>query len=239
MVMSATSTPIHVICSEISAQSPAIVVNVEYRLAPEHCLPAAYDDGVDAIRWVRDQALGTGPDGREEWLTEYADFSRVYLMGSSAGGNLIYNVGLRALDLDLHPIKIVGLIIDQAFIGGVERTGSELRLVNDYILPLTTYDLLWSLALPLGADRNHEYCNPLRDRHVSNNEKIGRLPRTLIRVHGGDPMVDRQKDFANMLESRGVHVTRKFYEEAYHCVEVFDPPKAQILYDDVKDFICI
>ncbi|KAL7592923.1 hypothetical protein Lser_V15G31705 [Lactuca serriola] len=238
VVVSATARPMHLICSEISAQTPALVINVEYRLGPEHRLPAAYDDGVDTIRWVRDQALGTGLDGSEEWLTEFADFSRVYLMGSSAGGNLIYNAGLRVLDLDLDPVTIMGLIIDQAFFGGIERTEAELRLVNDHILPLTASDLLWSLALPLGADRDHEYCNPLADRRVSYKEKIGRLPNSLIRVNGEDPMADRQKAFANMLESHGVHVTRKFYDEGNHCVEMFDPKKAQIFYNDVKNFVC-
>ncbi|KAL4562773.1 hypothetical protein LXL04_026803 [Taraxacum kok-saghyz] len=237
VVMSATSGPIHVICSEMAAQCPTIVINVEYRLGPEHRLPAAYDDGVDVIQWVRDQALRTGHGGGEEWLTKFADFSRVYLMGTSAGGNLIYNVGLHALDLELDPVKIKGLIIDQPFFGGIDRTEAELRLVNDYIIPLTTSDLLWSLALPLDADRDNRYCNPLGDRHASYKEKIGRLPKSLNRLHGKDPMIDRQKDFANMLELCGVDVTRKFYEEAYHCVEVFDPEKAQILYDDVKKFI--
>ncbi|KAI3495003.1 hypothetical protein L1887_37102 [Cichorium endivia] len=160
--VSAATAPIHLTCNDISAQSPALVINVEYRLAPEHRLPAAYDDGVDAIRWVRDQALGirTGLDGCDEWLAEFADFSKVYLMGTSAGANLTYIAGLQALDLDLTPITIVGLIIDQPFFGGIERTEAELRLVNDHIIPLAATDLMWSLALPLGSDRDHEYCNP-------------------------------------------------------------------------------
>ncbi|KAI3681668.1 hypothetical protein L6452_36470 [Arctium lappa] len=235
--LTATALPLHLTCSDISSHSPAIVITLDYRLAPEHRLPAAYDDGVDAIRWVRDQALRSKIDGCDEWLTDLADFSKVYLMGSSAGGNLTYNAALRALDFDLDPITIVGLIIDQPFFGGVERTEAELRRVNDHIIPLVATDLMWSLALPLGSDRDHEYCNPLRDLDRSFNEKIKRLPTCLIRVNGDDPMVDRQKEFVKMLEARGVHVTRKFYDEGHHGVEILDPQKAQILYDDVKGFI--
>ncbi|MFS8014331.1 putative carboxylesterase [Helianthus anomalus] len=155
-------------------------------------------------------------------------------MGTSAGGNLVYNAGLHALDLDLESVMIVGLIIDQPFFGGVERTQGEIGVVDDRSLSLAGTDLMWSLALPLGCDRDHEYCNPVVGQH---HEKIERLPACMIRVNGGDLMVDRQKDFANLLESCGVQVTRKFYEGACHGVEVFDPEKAQILYNDVKNFV--
>ncbi|KAJ0797652.1 putative carboxylesterase [Helianthus annuus] len=232
--VSAASTPIHLTCSNISANSPALVVSVEYRLAPEHRLPAAYEDGVDAILWVRDQAVKSKVNTSDDWLTDVADFSKVYLMGTSAGGNLVYNAGLCALDLDLEPLMIAGLIIDQPFFGGVERTQGEIGVVDDRSLSLAGTDLMWSLALPSGCDRDHKYCNPGVDQH---HEKIERLPACLIRVNGGDLMVDRQKDFANLLESCGVQLTRKFYEGAYHGVEVFDPEKAQILYNDVKNFV--
>ncbi|XP_076942484.1 putative carboxylesterase 8 [Bidens hawaiensis] len=235
ILFSATSYPFNHACSVISAQSPALVITVEYRLAPEHRLPTAYDDAMEAVLWVRDQALGI--TGADEWLTELADFSKVYLLGSSSGANISYNVCLRALDLDLNPIKIVGLILNQPFFSGVERTESELRLVNDHIVPLKVNDLMWSLSLPEGSDRDHEYCNPLRDLNESRIEKIRRLPKCLVRGYAGDPMVDRQMEFAKMLEAHGVHVIKKFDHEGYHGVEIFDQQKAQVFYDDVKAFI--
>lgn len=183
--------------------------------------------------WVRDQALGI--NAQDDWLAELADFFNVFIMGSTSGGNIAYNVALRALDLDLAPAKIVGLIMNQPHFGGIERTKSELRLIDDHKVPLIANDLIWSLALPEGADRDHEYCNPLVGGvHL---EKIGRLPRCLIRGSGEDPLVDRQRELAKMLGACGVHVMWEFDEDGYHAVEIFDPKKAQMLYEDVKAFI--
>lgn len=55
VLFSAKTVIFHNLCINISSQMPAIVVSVEYRLAPEHRLPVAFDDGVNAILWVRDQ----------------------------------------------------------------------------------------------------------------------------------------------------------------------------------------
>ncbi|KAG6435703.1 hypothetical protein SASPL_100578 [Salvia splendens] len=137
----------------MSAHLPALIAFVEYSLAPEHRLPAAYQDAMDAIAWARDQAAADSAVAVDPWLEELADFSKVFLMGISAG--------LRLLDQDVRSMKIVGLIMNQPFLGGVRRTGSELKYYNDRVIPLHGADLFW--VLPHGADRAHEYSNPLSD----------------------------------------------------------------------------
>ncbi|XP_010277788.1 PREDICTED: 2-hydroxyisoflavanone dehydratase-like isoform X2 [Nelumbo nucifera] len=76
-------------------EANVVAVFVEYRRAPEHLLPVAYDDCWAALEWVSSHSVGRGAN-YEPWLTDYADFDRIFLGGDSAGGNIVHNVAMRA-----------------------------------------------------------------------------------------------------------------------------------------------
>ncbi|KAJ8749000.1 hypothetical protein K2173_013440 [Erythroxylum novogranatense] len=212
---------------------PVIIVLVDYRLAPENRLPAQYEDAMDALLWLKSQALD--PNG-EPWLKKHADFTRCFLYGSDNGGNIVFNAALRAVDIDLNPLKIVGLIMNQPLFGGKQRSKSELNFATDQVLPLPVLDLLWELALPKGTDRDHRYCNPMCEGPHMN--KLSSFQRRLVFGFGMDPLIDRQQEFVQMLVTHGVQVEAHFDEVGFHGIDIVDNRRAIALHNIIKQFIC-
>ncbi|KAI3918068.1 hypothetical protein MKX01_041388 [Papaver californicum] len=211
----AYSAVFHNFCKSMGNQLSAIVLSVEYRPAPENRLPAAYEDAVESLIWVMNQVLDT-IDG-EPWLRNYADFSKCFIMGSNAGGNIAYNSCLRASELDLEPIKISGIILYQPHF--------------DH----KSFNLLWKSALPIGVSRDHAYCNPFVDENLE--MKLRFIRRCLVACSKGDPLVDRDIEFAKMLEGKCVEVKIWIEESGFRGMAHTDSKKAEELFKVVKDFI--
>jgi hypothetical protein len=110
----------------VAAELPAFVLSVQYRLAPEHRLPAAIEDGAAFLSWLSGQAaLGAGAD---PWLAESADFSRTFVSGVSAGANLAHHVVVQASSVPFvpdTPVRVAGYVLLSAFFGSGERVDTE------------------------------------------------------------------------------------------------------------------
>ncbi|RCV33867.1 LOW QUALITY PROTEIN: hypothetical protein SETIT_7G117300v2 [Setaria italica] len=92
---SAASRVYHRFLSDLAAASPvgiipAVAVSVDYRLAPEHVLPAAYDDSLAALKWVL--------SGADRWLAAHGDLARMFLAGDSTGGNICHNLAMHRMN---------------------------------------------------------------------------------------------------------------------------------------------
>lgn len=116
---SAFSSNIHNYVSAVAAEAEAVAVSVEYRLAPEHPIPACYDDSWAALQWATSHIDSTGP---EQWLNSHADFDRLFLAGDSAGGNIVHNLAVRIGSgrLDSRLEKVAGMVMVHPFFGGTE-----------------------------------------------------------------------------------------------------------------------
>ena len=222
----------YILTSKLACQVPAIVVSVEYRLAPENKLPEQYHDAMDAILWVREQALN--PNG-EHWIKDYGDISRCFLHGCGCGGNIAFFTALEAARMELEPLKIVGNIMNQPMFGGMERTSSELQNCADPVLPLCVQDLVWEFSLPKGENRDHWYCNPIVEGpHTS---AINKLCRCLVIGFYGDAMLDRQQDFVTMLMRHEVQVDAMFHDSGFNAMEIVNPECLNYIVEIIRYFI--
>nr|CAP64326.1 TPA: putative GID1-like gibberellin receptor [Saccharum officinarum] len=188
------------LCRRFVKLSKGVVVSVNYRRAPEHRYPCAYEDGWTALKWAMSQPfLRSGADARP----------RVFLSGDSSGGNIAHHVAVRAADAG---ISICGNILLNAMFGGTERTESERRLDGKYFVTLQDRDWYWKAYLPEDTDRDHPACNPFGP----NGRRLRGLPftKSLIIVSGLDLTCDRQLAYAEGLQEDGHHVKLVYREKA-------------------------
>ncbi|KAG5626277.1 hypothetical protein H5410_011495, partial [Solanum commersonii] len=182
---------------------------------------AAYDDCVKSLYWIKNTP--------NELLKKHADLSKCFLLGTSAGGNIAYHVGLRVAKVSacLKPLEIKGI-------------KSELRLARDKILPLNVCDIMWELGLPIGSDRGHSYCNSMVEIR-SNENLFDQLKiqgwKILVIDCDGDPLIDRQIEVSKMLKKKGVQVVDSFSEGGFPGCEFFDDMKLKDMALVVKEFV--
>lgn len=116
VIESAFSSQYHSYMSSVAAEAKVLALSVEYRLAPEHPIPACFEDSWAALKWVESHAKDR--QGPEPWINNHADFTRIYVAGDSAGGNIAHNTVSRASSEGLEDgMKIVGMILAHPYFG--------------------------------------------------------------------------------------------------------------------------
>ncbi|CAL4951687.1 unnamed protein product [Urochloa decumbens] len=231
----------HYLRQRQAADLPALVLSVQYRLAPEHRLPAAIDDGATFLAWLRGQAslvAGGGGDA-DPWLAESADFSRTFLSGVSAGANLTHHLAVKvgSGQIDLAPARLAGYILLSAYFGGVERVASESNPPDDVSLTVEMSDQLWRMALPVGATRDHPLANPF----APGSPDLGpvALPPALVEAPGRDVLRDRVVGYAARLKEMGKAVEVAEFEGEQHGFSVlrWGEPNEELI-RILKRFVC-
>uniref|UniRef100_A0ACD5VL48 Uncharacterized protein n=1 Tax=Avena sativa TaxID=4498 RepID=A0ACD5VL48_AVESA len=210
----------------LAGELPGIVLSADYRLAPEHRLPAAYEDAEAVLSWLREQvAAGAAAD---PWLAESADFGRVFVCGDSAGGNIAHHLAVRlgsgALLLGEPRLRVAGCVILWPYFGGEERTASEseaLAVGSSEFDPGKNFDQMWRLALPLGATRDHPAANPFGPESVPLDGVP--FPPVLVAKANQDRMRDRVAEYVTRLRAMGKPVELAEFEEQGHGFFVFEP----------------
>ncbi|GAB4841533.1 hypothetical protein Ancab_022248 [Ancistrocladus abbreviatus] len=124
--------------NQVSSQGKILVVSVNYRLFPEHQLPAAYIDAWSALKWVASQK---GCGDHEPWIVNHGDFTKVFVGGDSAGGNIAHNVIVWAGKEKLpNDVKVVGAILAMPEFSGSKPLASEPKVVRWVVENLWKYE---------------------------------------------------------------------------------------------------
>ncbi|KAK6926481.1 Alpha/beta hydrolase fold-3 [Dillenia turbinata] len=146
-------------CFRLCSELQVIVISPDYRLAPENRLPAATEDGYNAVKWLQSQAVA---ECKDPWLTDVADFYSVFISGDSAGGNVAHNlaVQLGAGSPELAPVRVKGYVLLAPFFGGTALTKSEAEGSKDAFLNWELIERFWRLSIPIGETTDHPLVNP-------------------------------------------------------------------------------
>jgi acetyl esterase len=175
----------------------AVVVSVEYRLAPEARCPAAAQDCYAATQWIHEHAADLG-----------ADPDRLVVTGDSAGGNLAAVVALMAREQGGPPIRqqvLVYPVIDAAC-----DAPSYTENAEGYFLEATGMRWFWDHYLGPDGDGAHHHASPIRAGDLSG------LPPAVVITAEFDPLRDEGEAYAEALQAAGVPVTVRRYDGMIH-----------------------
>jgi len=234
------------LCRDLAVRSGAMIVSVEYRLAPEHVYPAAVDDSYAALVWVHAHAAEIG-----------GDVTRLAVGGDSAGGNLAAAVSLQARDLGGPPLVFQLLIYPVVNFAEME-TESHTLFAEGYIIGGAAHAFTRDTYLPNPADRRHPYASPLlarthlinrkfltfaQDRRpiehlpgiyeIASNDLTG-LPPALVITAAFDPLRDEGELYARKLAAAGVPARATRYAGVPHTF-LYTPPSLSRKADSALD----
>ena len=180
----------------ISKDANAIVVSVDYRLAPEHKFPAAHDDAFAAYQWALANAAKIGGDP-----------NRVATAGESAGGNLAVATAMAARDKGVKlPVHVLAVYP----IAGTDTTTAS-YVENASAKPLSRPAMVWFLNnyTRSAADWQDPRINLVR-------ADLKRLPPVTIITDQIDPLRSEGQVLAQKLKEAGVAVDSRNYDGVTH-----------------------
>jgi acetyl esterase len=186
------------VCRALAKESGAVVVAVDYRLAPEHKFPAAVDDSYAATVWIAANAERLGIDAQ-----------RIAVGGDSAGGNLATVVAMRCRDAGGPTLAAQVLLYPVTDVSTFD-TGSHRELGEGYFLTRASMEWFTGHYLASTDHKRHPEASPLLAPNLSG------LPPALVITAEFDPLRDEGEAYAKRLQQAGVPVTVTRYPGMIH-----------------------
>jgi acetyl esterase len=183
-------------CRFLAWRAGVRVLALDYRLAPEHPFPAAYEDCLAGYRWAVDHAAELG-----------ADPDRLAVGGDSAGGTLAASVAIAAAGEGL-PLAFQLLVYPGTDMRG--GTASREAFNEGFVLDQRFMDLCKDSYLPREEDVVDQRASPM----------LADLPAGLapayVATAGFDPLRDEGEAYARRLTEAGVEVELRRFPDQVH-----------------------
>jgi acetyl esterase len=193
------------VCRHLCETAGAVVVAVDYRLAPEDPFPAAVRDAYGALEWVAANPEEVGGTGG------------LSVAGDSAGGALAAVVSLMARDRDGPGIDRQVLVYPVT--SPSDDWSSRRQNAEGYYL--VEDDMRWFANSYFGDDihARNPYGLPMNACDLSG------LPAATVVTAGFDPLRDEGVAYAERLREAGVDVVHRNYDDMIHgFVNMIAPP---------------
>ncbi|MFF2149246.1 alpha/beta hydrolase fold domain-containing protein [Kitasatospora sp. NPDC058190] len=189
-------------CRDICLATHAVVVSVDYRLAPEHPYPAAFDDCFAALRWTADNTRALGVDA-----------DRLAVAGRSAGAALAAGVALAARDRG-GPALVHQLLLAPTFDDRCDQPSVD-EITDPRVIDGNAVRGMW---LPyLGSGQADQYAAPARAAD------LGGLPPAYLMICEQDALRDQGLDYARRLTAAGVPTEIHLVPGAFHVFDGYAP----------------
>jgi acetyl esterase len=182
------------ICRQLSSKTSAIVMSVDYRLAPEHPYPAGPQDSINAVKWMIKNAVYYKGDG-----------SKMAVVGDSAGG---YMAIYTALKLKEEGISLSAQVAAYPVTDHYSSSQQSYQENGEgYILSAEMMKWFWDNFIT--DPSKFDEASPLRSPHFKG------LPPALIMTANYDPLRDEGKAYADKLMAAGVECIYKNFENVH------------------------
>lgn len=207
------------VCRRLCRDSHAMVISVDYRLAPEHTFPAAHEDAFEALQWVKNniETYGGNPED-------------IIVAGDSAGGNL---AACMAHKCRKENIPLKAQILIYPWIDGKMNNPSINRNGKGFMLEKE--GLIWfqNVYGPRKEDHLKPEISPCYEKEFNG------LPPAFIITAQYDPLLDDGFKYYKQLTTANVNVKYKEYSGLFHGF--FNLPlideNVMHCYKDIVDFI--
>jgi len=205
-------------CGLIAERANTIVLNVDYRLAPEHPFPAPIEDALAAYQWTIEHATELGGDA-----------AHIAVAGDSAGGMLAAVIAQEAKRQGWQK-PVCQLLIYPWLV-----PHSGMASYDDYAeaYPLNSATMAWfgSHYFTAEEQKEHAWSAPLNESDLSG------LATAIVITAGYDPLRDEGEAYAKRLNEAGVETTFRCYKSLTHSFSMLGgvAPATQRAMEEIAD----